>query len=279
MPTDELTLKLWGHLWQGSIANDSLATLRSGILNKFTPFQVESRRGFSRRSGFKRWSASRPIQGNWFILPENEESDLLDQEEMVKERIRQLFSRYGVLFPELLRQELPALQWRNIFRTLRLMEFSGEIYAGHFFEQISGLQFASQEAVSFLREGLNEDAVYWLNAADPASPCGLRLPGLDEDLPARSPANFVVFRGSRLKVVAKRSGKELVIKTGPDDPALPAYFAFCQVLLTRAFNPLKSINVELINGLPARESPYKKALQEMGFSSHYKGLELRRRYN
>ncbi len=279
LPTDELTRKLWGHLWQGSIANDSLATLRFGILNKFTPFQVESRRGFSRRSGFKRWSASRPIQGNWFILPENEERDLLEQEELVKERIRQLFSRYGVLFRELLRQELPELQWRNIFRTLRLMEFSGEIYAGHFFEQISGLQFASQEAIRFLRKGLDEDAVYWLNAADPASPCGLRLPGLDEDLPARLPANFVVFRGSRLKVVAKRSGKELVIKTGPDDPALPAYFAFCQVLLTRAFNPLKSINVELINGLPARESPYKKALQEMGFSSHYKGLELRRRYN
>ena len=62
LPTDELTLKLWGHLWQGSIANDSLATLRSGILNKFTPFQVESRRGFSRRSGFKRWSASVPYK-------------------------------------------------------------------------------------------------------------------------------------------------------------------------------------------------------------------------
>jgi len=279
LPTDELTQKLWQHVWQGIIANDSLAVLRAGILNNFTPVQAENRRGFGRRTGFNRWSASRPIHGNWFILPEREDRDLLEQEELSKERIRRLFSRYGVLFRELLRQELPELQWRSIFRTLRLMEFSGEIYAGYFFAQISGLQFASREAIRFLRKGLDEDEIYWLDAADPASPCGLKLPGLDGDLPARLSTNFVVFRGSRLKVVAKRNGKELVIKADPDDPALPAYFAFCKTLLTRAFNPLKSITVELINGLPALESPYKKALQEIGFSGHYKGLELRRQYN
>ncbi|SFG93597.1 ATP-dependent helicase Lhr and Lhr-like helicase [Desulfotomaculum arcticum] len=79
------------------------------------------------------------------------------------------------------------MQWRRIFRTLRLMEFSGEIYAGHFFEQITGLQFISREANRFLHQELNEESLYWLNAADPASPCGLKLPGMDEDLPARQP--------------------------------------------------------------------------------------------
>jgi ATP-dependent Lhr-like helicase len=49
-------------------------------------------------------------------------------------------------------------------------------------------------------------------------------------------------------------------------------------LLTREFNPLKSIAVESINGLPALSSPYKKALQDIGFSGQYKNLILIRQY-
>lgn len=278
LPSDDLTRRLWEYVWQGSITNDSFAVLRRGILTKFTPLQPEGKRGLSRRAGYNRWSASRPLQGNWYALPESQERDLIEREELVKERIRQLFSRYGVLFRELVQQELPGLQWRQIFRTLRLMEFSGEVYAGHFFAQITGLQFASREANCLLRQGLNEDNIYWLNAADPASPCGLKLPGVDEDLPARLPTSFIVFHGTRLKVVAKRNGKELLIKAEPDDPALPAYFDFCKTLLAREFNPLKRVMVETVNGLPALKSPYKKALQGIGFTGEYKSLELRRQY-
>ncbi len=278
LPGDVLTRRLWEHVWRGDVTNDSFAVLRKGILTKFTPFQAEDRRGFGRRAGYNRWSASRPLQGNWYALPENEERDPVEQEELTKDRIRQLFARYGVLFRELLQHELPEMQWRRIFRTLRLMEFAGEIYAGHFFEQITGLQFASQEAYRFLRRGLNEDSIYWLNAADPASPCGLKLPGMDADLPARLPTNYVVFHGARLQVIAKRNGKELIIKAGPDDPALPEYFAFCKTLLTREFNPLKRIVVETVNGRPVLESPYKKALQGIGFTVEYKSLLLRRQY-
>jgi len=278
LPSDVLTRRLWRHVWQGSITNDSFAVLRRGILTRFTPIQTEDSRVAGRRAGYSRWSASRPLHGNWYALPAGEERDLIEQEELVKERIRQLCARYGVLFRELVQQELPELQWRRIFRTLRLMELSGEIYAGQFFEEITGLQFASREAIRSLRQGLNEDSIYWLNAADPASPCGLKLPGMDEDLPARLPTNFVVFHGARLQVVARRNGKQLLIKAAPDDPALPAYLAFCKTLLTRDFNPLKSVVVESINGRPATESPYKKALQGIGFTGQYKILTLIRRY-
>ncbi len=278
LSTEELTRMLWKHFWQGSIASDSLAVLRRGILNKFTPIQAEERRGFRKGTGFKRWSASRPLHGNWFLFPEFEDGDLIEQEELAKERIRQLFSRYGVLFPELLRQELPALQWRYIFRTLRLMEFSGEIYAGHFFTKFTGPQFASREAYLFIQREQDENCIYWINAADPASPCGFRLQDLSEGFPPRLPATYLVFHGSRLKVVARRNGKELVIKTGPDDSLLPAYFAFFETLLTRDFNPLKSVVVERINGESALGSPYKKVLSELGFSASHKSLELRRQY-
>ena len=129
-----------------------------------------------------------------------------------------------------------------------------------------------------MRQGLNEESIYWLNAADPASPCGLKLPGMDEDLPARLPTNYIVFHGTRLQVVAKRNGKELLIKAEPDDPSLPAYLAFCKTLLTRDFNPLTCVIVESINGLQATESPYRKALQGIGFTGQHNSLRLMRRY-
>jgi ATP-dependent Lhr-like helicase len=279
LATDELAQKLWQYVWQGLIANDSFAVLRSGLLNKFKPAPLDTgRRRFGRRSGFNRWAATRPLQGSWFLLPQKEERDVVEQEELVKDRVRQLLLRYGILFRELLQQELPQMQWRNIFRTLRLMEFSGEVYAGHFFQGLSGLQFAGPEAYRRLQAGLDEDSIYWLNAADPASPCGLKIPGLDEDLPHRVPTNYIVFHGSSLKVVARRNGKALLIKTEPDDPVLPAYLAFFKTLLTRDFNPLRSIKVETINGRPALSSPYKKALQQAGFTEQYRFLELRRAY-
>ena len=37
-----------------------------------------------------------------------------------------LLDRYGILFRELTAHEVPAFQWANVFRTLRLMELSRE---------------------------------------------------------------------------------------------------------------------------------------------------------
>lgn len=278
LSSEELTHRLWEHVWRGYAANDSIAVLRMAILNNFKASPLDEGRRFSRRRGFNRWAATRPLQGNWYLLPQNDVEDAVEQEELVKERVRLLLLRYGVLFRELLQQELPGLRWRDIFRTLRLMEFSGELYAGYFFAGLSGLQFIGKEAYRLLQAGLNEDCIYWLNACDPASPCGLKLPGLDADLPARAPANFIVFHGSSLKVAARGNGKSLLIKTDPGDPLLPDYLAFFKILLTRDFNPLRSIKVETINGDPAPSSPYKKALQRIGFDSQYKFLELRRQY-
>ena len=51
---------------------------------------------------------------------------------------RLLLDRYGILFRELLQRELPAFRWSSVFRSLRIMELSGEILAGYFFHGIPG---------------------------------------------------------------------------------------------------------------------------------------------
>ncbi len=189
-----------------------------------------------------------------------------------------LLGRYGILFRELLLRELPQLQWGRLFRSLRIMEMSGEVMSGNFFNGIPGLQFVSHEAYRKLEAGFDEERIYWINAADPASLCGSGLEGLREELPPRLPSTHLVYHGTRLALISRRFGKELEFRVPPDHPQLFEYLSFFKVLLSRDFNPRKSIAVERINGEPAGESRYAAALLAFGFQRAYSGLELWRSY-
>jgi ATP-dependent Lhr-like helicase len=177
MNTVHATELLWKEAWKGNVTSDSFRTLRRGATTGFTAQAFSSDdRLTSRRSGFNRWKVSRPLEGHWHRIDSPaQERDLLSDEELVKDRIRQLLKRYGILFRTLLENESQQLQWRAVFRSLRLMELSGEVLSGYFFEGITGLQFVSHEAFRMLQEALPQDAVFWINAADPASLCGLGM--------------------------------------------------------------------------------------------------------
>jgi len=154
--------------------------------------------------------ATRPFSGRWFVLErDGEPRDALEEEELNKDWARVLLQRYGVVFRELLARELGPLEWGRVFRSLRLMELSGEALAGHFFEGVGGLQFTTPAVFRELRRGLPEDAIYWLSAADPASLCGVDVAGLKETLPPRHATTDLVFHGRRLVLVSRRRGKEL----------------------------------------------------------------------
>jgi ATP-dependent Lhr-like helicase len=166
--------------------------------------------------------------------------------------------RYGVLFRSLLEREIPGLRWAALFRTLRVLELSGEIVSGHFFDGVPGLQFASHEAVRRLRDGLDEDRVWWVNATDPASPASLGLEFADWVLPRRVPGNHLVFHGRNLVVRSERRGASLAISVAPDHPRLHEYFGFFENLLARAVQPVSRIDVEEINGEAAPATPYRR---------------------
>ena len=211
--------------------------------------------------------------------PSEGPGDAIDREELLKDRARLVLGRYGVVFRELLDRELPALQWPRLFRTLRLMELGGEVVAGRFFLGVPGLQFASHEALRALRDGAPAEEVWWVNAADPASPCGLALEGLDAGLPRRVATSHLVFQGSRAVVVSERRGRRLEIRVGPDHPSLPEYLAFLKVLLTRAVSPMRAVVVETVNDEPAAGSSYRRVFDGLFHTTRDAGsLRLMRRY-
>ena len=314
---DEVAERLWELAWRSQVTSDSFAPVRRGILTRFRPPAAPSRPrrptsrrpGRLRRRGVDRWHPERTAPGLWTALPsarsgslgtERERApspplggeeraeerrgdlsfDALELDEMAKERARLVLDRYGVVFRELLAHELPSFQWSRLFRSLRLMELSGEVLAGQFFDGVPGLQFASPGAFRTLRDGLlPDDAVYWMNARDPASLSGVDLPGLKAALPERREGNFLVFHGERLVVAARRRGKTLEVAVAPDHPRLEEYLGFLKVQLGRDFAPRKAIEVEEINGEPAPESPYLPVLRRL-FSATVepRSVKLRRRY-
>ncbi len=279
MSTAQLTQRLWALSWQGKVSNDSLNIIRTGIGNKFSAFKVQAAPHRGRRGRFNRWKSSRPLAGNWFCLGTDKPADPLDPMEaelLVKDRVRQLLRRYGLLFRELLARELPLLRWGKLFKTLRLMELSGEIISGHFFEGVAGAQFISGEAFRRLNRPLPEDAVFWLNAADPASLCGIPVEGLKKQLPARKVSNYVVFHGRNLVLTLSRSGKEATFAIPHDHPRIPDCLKVFKALVNRKFNPVRTLVVETINGVPAGSSDYGPVMTAFGFSKEYRGLELTR---
>ena len=287
----QLTDILWSQAWEGRVSNSTFLAVRQAAINQFRGVEPQSSTDAKsagspqrvRRSRPGRWRAARTVPGDWYRLEDTDnlgaERDALEVEELNRERVRQLLQRYGILFRELLARELPALRWSNLFRTLRIMELSGEVLAGHFFRGIDGLQFIAPAAYRHLREGLPTDRIFWMGALDPASPCGLALEELKGRVPPRRVGTYLVYHGTDLVVVARRQGRDLEIEVEPDHPFLRDYLGFLKVLLTRQFDPMHGVAIESINGAPATDSPYAVPLAEMfGVSREPGALKLRRRY-
>jgi ATP-dependent Lhr-like helicase len=268
---ESLSDRLWNAVWQSKISNDTFAALRKGIENKFMIPNVStggysSRRTGRRRvsrTGFTRWKGSLPYAGNWFRLPEvDQNGDLLDLEELKKDRVRLLLDRYGILFRELFQKELRIFSWHELFRSMRLMELSGELLAGYFFKGVSGPQFISHQAFRLLQKiPVERRVIYWINAVDPVSLCGIRIDSDKNFLPRRLPGNHLVYNGKELVLISERSGRSLTINVPFDDPDIQEYFCSLRHLLAREFKPMKYITIETINDVDAVKSPYVDALK------------------
>lgn len=267
----ELSDRLWDAVWQGQVSNDGFSAIRRGITHKFklpdaaTPNAVSRLR--TRRAGtrsrFVQWKNALPYTGNWFLLPELESNgDPMEIEERNKDRVRLLMDRYGILFRELLQRESDPFQWGRIFRSLRLMELSGEIFSGYFFQGIPGPQFISPSTLRKLRQDLPQNPIYWMKANDPASCCGLPFEGLKGRLPKRLDSTYVVFRGKDVILIVSKSGKSLDFFLEKDDPDLTHCFGPLNHLLTRSFQPKSRITIQTINGEDAAKSPFAEILKQ-----------------
>jgi ATP-dependent Lhr-like helicase len=271
LPADQLAKGLWEEAWQGRTANDGFAALRGAqtVGFRFPTFDPGVHRG---RRG-RRPEAPGCFAGHWYRVETNTggEGDAVDREELSRDRVRLLLDRYGVLCRPLLEREEPALRWSSLFRSIRLMELSGELISGTFLADLPGPQFTIPALLPLLSTDQAEE-VFWLSAVDPASLCGVDLP-LPVRLPRRTTTTHLVYRGWSLALVSRRYGRVLEITLPPDHPDLGKCCGVLQHLLSRPLRPLRRICVEEINGAPATTSPYLSVLRA-GFDTWVEGEEV-----
>jgi ATP-dependent Lhr-like helicase len=274
---------LWEETWRGRLSADSWEALRRGLETGFKAGN-SGETGRARRDQpvypgrprrlpralRDRWKAGPPVPGKWFSLAEDGtgvygEGDPLEEEALNRDRVRLLLERWGILCRPLLEREAGPLSWARLLPAMRRLELAGELAAGRFFSGVNSLQFAPPAILEELEAAEAEGGIYWMNAADPASPAGLGITGLDPRLPPRIAASRLCFRGPELAALSGRSGRDLEVFIPPEDPALPEVLAFLSVPRTRAVRPRRKIVLETINRGPAGESPYGELLKARGW--------------
>ncbi|MDR2617816.1 MAG: DEAD/DEAH box helicase [Treponema sp.] len=287
---------LWNEAWRGSLSADSWEPVRRGLENGFFPSGEKGETagakgsvtgmgipGSRRISGTlripkairERWRSGPPVPGNWFALfnddgqrTEGEEFRLLEEEELNRDRVRILLDRWGVLCRPFLEREAPCFSWSHLLPAMRRMELAGELTAGRFFSGINSLQFASPHIAEELEQAEQEQGVYWMNAADPASPSGLSIEGLEKpgrEFPNRLPSSRLCFRGAELLAVSNRGARDLLIFIPPDDPAIMEAMAFVKLPRLRAVQPEIKVVIEKINGKTAASGEYAEVFRHLGF--------------
>jgi ATP-dependent Lhr-like helicase len=256
-----LTKRLWTEVWGGRVSNDSFDVIRQGLTNRFRPPKLPDSKKQLTRGALHRWKLGRPESGHWFAVPTtNTTSDAIEMQEAAMERARILLGRYGVVFRVILGKELPEFRWHNVFGALRRMELAGEVFAGNFIDGLPDLQFATPEFVANLKNNVEETEVFWINATDPASLCGIDLPGIKGELPRRVPGTTIVYRGHALAVVSERGVGSIRVLVSPDDDELGACFSFIDTMLASR-STRRKLKVKEINGEAAARSPYQKILE------------------
>ncbi len=197
---------IWDRVWSGRLTADDAGVLRRAVASGFKAPSAagSSNRGGARtppqglgpgsipplsgsplsgsaasgsnagKGGFRGWMAGRPLEGRWYAPAYAEEpSDPMESDQLLRERIRMLLKRYGVISRPLLEREIPPLRWPALAGTLALMELSDEVIGGMWFDGLPMPQFLAPESLPAWRADASPRGGWFLDASDPASPCGL----------------------------------------------------------------------------------------------------------
>lgn len=218
-------------------------------------------------------------KGRWALLPRGAPA-LLD-------RVRQLFSRYGIITRELLRANKEVVTPFEFVEACRILLLRGEIRQGRFVEGVEGIQYAIPEAVEFLRELTTDDAFLVVNMKDPANLYGKLFPIMNaEGRPIKhtaAAANHVVIRnGVAVAVITSKNAPsryfnvELTILF--DMPKVDMISLLKTVVAYGKHSALqkkfKGILFVSFNGESVVHSGIKTILEEIGFSRERNKLVL-----
>lgn len=273
IPISQLLVVLEDLMLQGLLTNDSFGPIRYFLAGN--PFRAN-------RS--KRPQVVPPAvlaqMGRWSIVPSTSRCGVGEGQGKTgaNESARdaevlctRLLNVYGIASRET--AAAAGLEWRMVSHTLAHWEMIGKVRRGYFVEGLSGVQYASSEAVELLRTVSDQGCsrCFALPAADPANAWGSILPWPGSRRP-RDSSVLVIDKGEPL-LVAEGSRITSVQPTLPfkEDILLPALMSLVRVLVSLG-NPGQRIELLEFDGVPIEDTLAGSLLVKLGFEQSYKGL-------
>lgn len=252
---EDFNEKFWTAVWDGAITSDAITALAHADETGYSVqgamvAQIQRSRVRLR----SRMRSERPL-GMWRrVIPTSRNDDEIERLEDAKECVRTLIGRYGILTRELCNREGGQYRWSQLFRALRMMELSGELVTGVFFEELSGPQFIQPSALDAFLNHLDSPSAFWINSYDPVSPCGLGLKW--DELPTRNLGNMLAFSEGELVVTSRGYGKQLDFLVPVDDERLDDV---CRTMHSAITNRAR-MTITTVNSGRALVSPYLQVL-------------------
>jgi ATP-dependent Lhr-like helicase len=281
---DELAAALWGLVWQGRVAGDTLTPLRALIRSGSTTHR--SRRPPPRTGRMPVRTGPPGTAGRWALLPPVDG----DPTRRAHARAEHLLERHGVVTRGAVVSERSPGGFAAVYKVLSAFEDTGRCRRGYFIEGLGAAQFGSAGAIDRLRTfaepaatGQGKPVVHALAATDPANPFGAALPWPDSTSdteraghrPGRKAGALVVLVDGQLALYVERGGRTLL--TWSDDEAVLTPAATALADATRR-GALGRLTVERADGaalLGSGETPLRSALATAGFVTTPKGLRIR----
>jgi ATP-dependent Lhr-like helicase len=262
---------------KGLVTNDRFEPLRAGAqaaLAALTQAADLRRSGGSGPRQTPRSLVSHP-EGRWSLL----EVAPTDPELRLRCWADVLLDRYGVLAREIVALEQLAPAWSDLAGFLCRAEWRGELRRGYFVEGLSGVQYATEDAVrdlALLPTAPDAAAPFvHLSTRDPANLYGSGAP-LDVELLGggaarlpRLPGNSLVLRFGRPVLIIEGYGKRL---TGLPWAARDDIESALNFLPTLTNPDRRILKVESYNGSVVTDTFVAARLAEIGFVRDYPAL-------
>jgi ATP-dependent Lhr-like helicase len=251
---------LWDLVWAGAVTNDTFAPLRS----------------LGQPPG-RRVNAHAAFGGRWSLVTSLGPAATATMR--AHAQATALLERWGIAGRATARaDELPG-GFASVGDVLRAMEDAGTVRRGYFVESLEGAQFAWPGAIDRLREGPRGEAqrVDVLAAVDPACAWGSALPwpALRDSSarPARRVGATAILVGGDLAVWLEPKAKRIVTGELPAESIELALAVGLPRVAARARR--RELLIELIDGVPAGESPLARVLLANAARADYRGLVVR----
>jgi ATP-dependent Lhr-like helicase len=251
---------LWDLVWVGVVTNDTFAPLRS----------------LGQPAG-RRVNAHAAFGGRWSLV--SSLGPAATPTMRAHAAATALLERWGIAGRATARADDIPGGFAAVGDVLRAMEDAGTVRRGYFVESLEGAQFAWPGAIDRLRETPRGEArrVDVLPAVDPACAWGSALPWPPLRDPSARPARRVgataILVDGELAVWLEPKAKRIVTGALPAESIELALAVGLPRIAARARR--RELSIELIDGVPAGESPLARVLLANAARADYRGLVVR----